>query len=207
MERTAVKNMLEMQSRMNARVHERWIDQDFAWYRAVWIECGELMDHVGYKWWKKQEPDMDQVRLEVVDIWHFGMSALFKTESSLDALADHISTQLALEAPSAVGIHEATEALAHHALETMSFSVAHFAALMRACGLTPEELYRQYVGKNVLNFFRQDHGYQEGTYIKLWGGREDNEHLVEVLDSLDEAAADYPEAVYGALSQRYQQAV
>jgi len=27
------------------------------------------------------------------------------------------------------------------------------------------------------------------------------------LDSLDEADADYPEAVYGALSQRYQQAV
>ena len=84
--RTAVKNMLEMQFRMNARIHEHWIDQDFAWYRAVWIECGELMDHVGYKWWKKQEPDMDQVRLEVVDIWHFGMSALFTTQPNLETL-------------------------------------------------------------------------------------------------------------------------
>lgn len=207
MKRKAVKNMLEMQSRMNARVHERWIDQDFAWYRAVWIECGELMDHVGYKWWKKQEPDMNQVRLEVVDIWHFGMSALFKTENNLDTLADNISAQLALASPSNADIHEVTEALAYHALETRSFSVSHFAALMRACELTPEELYRQYVGKNVLNFFRQDNGYQEGTYIKLWGGREDNEHLVEVLEALDEAASDYPEAVYEALSQRYQQAL
>ena len=205
MKRAAVKNMLEMQSRMNARVHEHWIDQDFEWYRAVWIECGELMDHVGYKWWKKQEPDMDQVRLEVVDIWHFGMSALFKTEPDLDVLADKISADMLLEENSNADIHEATEVLAQHALQSKSFSVPHFASLMRACGLTPEVLYQQYVGKNVLNFFRQDHGYQEGTYIKLWGGREDNEHLVEVLAALDDTAPDYPEAVYQALSERYGQ--
>ena len=46
--------MLQMQHRMNSRVHEDWINQGFEWYRAAWIECGELMDHVGYKWWKKQ---------------------------------------------------------------------------------------------------------------------------------------------------------
>ena len=61
-------NMLQMQHRMNSRVHDDWINQSFEWYRATWIECGELMDHVGYKWWKKQTPDMEQVRLEVVDI-------------------------------------------------------------------------------------------------------------------------------------------
>ena len=205
--RTAVKNMLEMQFRMNARIHEHWIDQDFAWYRAVWIECGELMDHVGYKWWKKQEPDMDQVRLEVVDIWHFGMSALFTTQPNLEILADTISADMLLESELISDIHAATEALAQNALETHSFSVPHFAVLMSACGLSPEELYRQYVGKNVLNFFRQDNGYKDGTYVKLWCGREDNEHLVEILETLDDAAADYPEAVYEALSNRYQQAV
>jgi len=205
--RTAVKNMLEMQFRMNARIHEHWIDQDFAWYRAVWIECGELMDHVGYKWWKKQEPDMDQVRLEVVDIWHFGMSALFTTQPNLETLADTISADMLLESELISDIHAATEALAQNALETHSFSVPHFTVLMSACGLSPEELYRQYVGKNVLNFFRQDNGYKDGTYVKLWCGREDNEHLVEILETLDDAAADYPEAVYEALSNRYQQAV
>jgi dimeric dUTPase (all-alpha-NTP-PPase superfamily) len=205
--RAAVRNMLEMQSRMNSRVHEHWIDQDFAWYRAVWIECGELMDHVGYKWWKKQEPDMDQVLLEVVDIWHFGMSALFKTEPDLDALADKITADLLTEENRDADIHEATESLAQHALQSKSFSVPYFAVLMRACGLTLEALYQQYVGKNVLNFFRQDNGYQEGTYIKLWGGREDNEHLVEVLATLDDTATDYPELVYRALAERYREAL
>lgn len=26
----------------------------------------------------------------------------------------------------------------------------------------------------MLNQFRQDHGYKEGTYKKVWGGKEDN---------------------------------
>lgn len=39
------------------------------------------------------------------------------------------------------------------------------------------EWFKQYTGKNVLNVFRQDHGYKAGTYIKVWDGREDNEHL------------------------------
>ena len=76
---------------------------------------------------------------------------------------------------------------------------------MRACSLTPEQLYRHYVGKNVLNFFRQDHGYQEGTYVKLWQGREDNEHLSELLESLDDTDPEFPGAVYQALSARYPQ--
>ena len=54
-----------------------------------------------------------------------------------------------------------------------------------------------------IEFFRQDHGYQDGTYIKEWQGREDNEHLSELLDTLDATAAGFPEAVYDALSARY----
>ena len=210
MNRDAVLNMLQMQHRMNTRVHEHWIAQNFEWYRAAWIECGELMDHVGYKWWKKQTPDMEQVRLEVVDIWHFGLSALFDAETDLEQLAEQIVADFtsaettATESESAVArIHEATEALAQYALACNAFSVPLFARLMQACELSAEGLYRHYVGKNVLNFFRQDHGYQEGTYVKEWQGREDNEHLSELLESLDDSAADFPDQVYQALASRY----
>jgi len=211
MNRDAVLNMLQMQHRMNTCVHEHWIAQNFEWYRAAWIECGELMDHVGYKWWKKQTPDMEQVRLEVVDIWHFGLSALFDDETDLEQLAEQIVADFkSAEAPAHEGesavarIHEATEALAQHALVSKAFSVPLFARLMQACELSAEGLYRHYVGKNVLNFFRQDHGYQEGTYVKEWQGREDNEHLSELLESLDDGAADFPDQVYQALASRYQ---
>ena len=74
MRRDAIKNMLIMQSRMNEKVHECGLEQEFEWYRAVWIECAELMDHLGYKWWKKQTVDSQQVRLE-----EYRMCCLFYT--------------------------------------------------------------------------------------------------------------------------------
>ena len=112
----ALLTMLEMQHRMNTRVHEDWINQEFEWYRAVWIECGELMDHYGYKWWKQQQPDMEQVRLEIIDIWHFGMSALFKPGGDIDSVAGIILAQLESYQPTGADVREATEALAQHSL-------------------------------------------------------------------------------------------
>ena len=43
--------MLEMQDAMNSRVDRDWLERGREWYRAVWIECAELMDHYGgWKW-------------------------------------------------------------------------------------------------------------------------------------------------------------
>ncbi|MGB1544726.1 MAG: dUTP diphosphatase, partial [Spongiibacter marinus] len=169
--------MLAMQDRMNQRVHPQWIDQQYEWYRAVWIECGELMDHQGYKWWKKQDTDLEQVQLEVVDIWHFGMSALFAAGKSHEAIAAEMLAELENSEQKSTDVLTATEALANHSLVSRSFSVALFRDLLLAVGLDFVTLYRQYVGKNVLNFFRQDHGYKDGSYIKTWAGKEDNVHL------------------------------
>jgi hypothetical protein len=66
-----------------------------------------------------------------------------------------------------------------------------------------DQLYRMYVGKNVLNFFRQDHGYKDGSYIKVWQGREDNEHLAELLTRLDSETARFKDEVYQGLQSRY----
>ena len=202
--RVAIENMLSMQFRMNSRVHEDWINQHHEWYRAIWIECGELMDHVGYKWWKKQESDMGQVRLELIDIWHFGLSALFDDKTDIAELAKRIELDLCCDVKlESKNIHVATEALALDCLRTKYFSVTLFAQLMAVCDLGFDDLYRHYIGKNILNFFRQDHGYKEGSYIKMWGGREDNEHLLDILGSIDCSSEHFPENVYSSLSQRY----
>ena len=205
--RQALENMLVMQDRMNSRVHENWEAQNFEWYRAIWTECAELIEHYGYKWWKKQEADMEQVRLEVIDIWHFGLSALFGNGKSIETIAGEIEAELANFHASSLGVREATEALALHALDTRGFSPSRFWQLMQASGLDFDALYGAYVGKNVLNFFRQDHGYKSGTYTKIWGGREDNEHLAEVVLALDKSADDFSAQVYEALKQRYQDTV
>ena len=195
--------MLTLQDRMNRKVHPQWIDQEFAWYRAIWIECAELMDHYGYKWWKQQHTDVQQVQLEVVDIWHFGMSALFSQDKTIEQLAAQMHESISGYVYLGHEVREATEKLAAYSLTHKSFSVPAFWDLLHAVGLNPDTLYQQYVGKNVLNFFRQDNGYKDGSYIKQWQGREDNEHLVDVLASLDSQREDFQDAVYQALQQRY----
>ena len=201
----ALINMLTMQHNMNTRVHPNWVEQHFEWYRAVWIECGELIDHYGYKWWKKQQHDMGQVRLEIIDIWHFGMSALFVEDKTIEQIAGEIAGAFSGHTPTGAGVREATEAVALYSLQTRSFSPAAFLDLMLAAEMDFDDLYTAYVGKNVLNFFRQDHGYQEGTYVKNWQGREDNEHLSELLGQLDSDAADFADQVYQALEGRYRE--
>lgn len=194
--------MLELQDKMNKKVHPDWVAQDFAWFRAIWIECGELVDHYGYKWWKKQTPDMGQVQLEIVDIWHFGLSMLIDGRP-MNTLATEIAAQLQQGEGKALGVIEATEALAESILATRAFSVNDFAVLLNAADMSFDELFKQYVGKNVLNFFRQDHGYKDGSYIKVWHGREDNEHLSDVLNAAESIDENFAEHVYKQLEATY----
>jgi hypothetical protein len=80
-----------------------------------------------------------------------------------------------------------------------------FESIMVDCELSWTEMYCQYVGKNVLNIFRQDNGYKKGSYKKVWRGKEDNEHLVEILNSLDTNSKVFREEVYASLEQSYQE--
>ena len=196
--------MLEMQDAMNRRVHDDWIERHFEWYRALWIECGELIDHYGYKWWKKQSADMAQVQLEVIDIWHFGMSMLFDGRST-EQIAEDLCQKLDAESIVEADVLQAAESLACHTLAQREFSIALFWSLLQAAQMSFDDLYRAYVGKNVLNFFRQDNGYQQGSYLKMWGDREDNEHLVEILAQLNSDSSSFEDQVYQSLQQRYQQ--
>lgn len=197
-----ILTMLELQDAMNSKVNENWVDQGFAWYRAIWVECAELLDHYGWKWWKKQTPDADQVKLELVDIWHFGLSILLLESSNEVEIAAAVEQELSRATPSG-DFREDLEAFTLATLQSKSFDVASFATLMSGIDLSFDELYTRYVGKNVLNFFRQDNGYQDGSYRKQWGGKEDNEHLVEAVAELDHSSPLFKDDLYQALEQRY----
>lgn len=197
-----ILTMLELQDAMNSKVNENWVDQGFAWYRAIWVECAELLDHYGWKWWKKQTPDADQVKLELVDIWHFGLSILLLESYNEVEIAAAVEQELSRATPSG-DFREDLEAFTLATLQSKSFDVASFATLMSGIDLSFDELYTRYVGKNVLNFFRQDNGYQDGSYRKQWGGKEDNEHLVEAVAELDHSSPLFKDDLYQALEQRY----
>ncbi len=198
-----ILTMLEMQDAMNTKVHAHWREQNFEWYRAIWVECAELMDHYGWKWWKKQSPDVEQVNLELIDIWHFGLSILLINSSDSALTAENIQSLIDFPTDKPDFKNE-LESFTEATLRTRDFDVAGFARLMSSVGLSFDDLYRRYVGKNVLNFFRQDNGYKEGHYRKLWAGKEDNEHLVDVLNQLDSTSPSFREDVYSHLSERYE---
>ncbi len=200
-----ILSMLEMQELMNRKIHPHWRSQGFEWYRAIWIECAELMDHYGWKWWKRQSADLDQVILEIIDIWHFGLSDMLTDSEDLHLISENIEQQLGCPTASGKDLRAAVENFACIVLGSRRFDLASFARLMQAADLPFDELYRIYMGKNVLNFFRQNNGYLEGTYKKIWSGREDNAHLIEVLQQLNVNSPHFQKDIYSGLSDRYTQ--
>ncbi len=194
--------MLEMQHAMNTKVHEKWFDQNYQWYRAIWIECAEMLEHHGWKWWKHQTPDVEQVKMELVDIFHFGLSSRIDGELSFDEIAEELAGEM-LEPVVKDDFKQTLEVLAGQAVMYQHFDGASFAGCMEQIEMPFEELFKSYVGKNTLNFFRQDNGYKDGTYIKEWDGLEDNEVLVEILEKLDPKHEEFKNQVYKGLADRY----
>ena len=180
--------MLELQDNMNKKIDPDWIGKRHAYLRAVLVEATEALEHYGWKWWKKQAPDMPQLRIEMIDIWHFVLS-----EYLLRAGGDKATAAQAIIA----GWSE-YPALdfdgAHYELETLD---------MRGQLELLAALYREYVSKNVLNHLRQDRGYKTGAYKKFWDGAEDNVRMAEILQSMQEADEHLADALYRALAQRY----
>jgi dimeric dUTPase (all-alpha-NTP-PPase superfamily) len=195
-------NMLELQDSMNTRVNAEWRQAGNEWYRAIWVEASEMLDHYGWKWWKKQEPDVMQVKLEVVDIVHFALSIRLEGCADINEAAAAIANEF--EQPmQAEDIRKTIECLA---LLTLTDQGAHFnfiAGIMKYLDMPFDELYEIYVGKNVLNMFRQDNGYQDGSYNKVWNGREDNEYLADIMKQLNGSSPSFRNDIYQALSQHY----
>ena len=197
--------MLDLQDAMNTKVNANWQQQGFEFYRAIWVECAELLDHYGWKWWKKQSPDTEQVALELIDIWHFGLSILLQSGTRPELIIAQIQDQLRVET-NEKDFRLDLEKFVAATLSDRQFHIALFGRLMAGINMSFDQLYRGYVGKNVLNFFRQDNGYKDGSYRKHWhDGREDNEHLVEAVLSLDTTKIEFKDELYIELERRYQQ--
>lgn len=206
--------MLSLQAAMNSKVDPDWVAAKYPYLRAVVIEGSEAIEHHGWKWWKKQDKDLAQLQMELIDIWHFLLSEILLTHegNEPEALKELLGL-LANQQPT-VNFDNKRYHLAELDLisklelliataATRRIEMSTFAAIMQDCELDWTQLYCQYVGKNVLNFFRQDHGYKEGSYQKIWKGREDNEHLVEIMAQLNPLDIEFKDKLYAALATHY----
>lgn len=205
--------MLDLQDSMNRKIDADWLGKRHAYLRAVLVEATEALEHYGWKWWKKQSPDMPQLRIELIDIWHFVLSEyLLRANGDKSAAAAAIAAEwesgspLTFDGktyqPGTLDLREQLELLcALAAVRRMHLPL--LVRLLAACELTPAALFREYVSKNVLNHFRQDRGYKTGDYKKNWNGAEDNVHMAEILDGMRHADEQLADTLYYALAQRY----
>lgn len=210
MNRLALTKMLRLQDRLNSVIDPTWLTAQYPWHRAIMVEAVEALDHYGWKWWKAPPvADVGQIKLELVDIWHFALSLTLDRNSGeielTASMLDDFFSKLA-DAPDCFGdvsmlsITELFDLLAGTAGAQQMINCSAFAELMQRFDLTWEELYRIYIGKNVLNLFRQANGYKDRTYIKDWLGQEDN----AVLEGLMVASPDAtPEELEASLNSFY----
>jgi len=220
-----ILQMLKLQQQLNDATNgegwEKGITKNgkvINWKRCTYLECAELIESYPWKHWKNidAKPDYANIKIEAVDIWHFIMSQgleEYKMQhlGSIETLADAICNLnnypkfLEKITPTTKNYYEQIEVVER--LMKVLFCNEPTGKLMEAfidvavqSGLNLDSLYKLYVGKNILNQFRQDHGYKEGTYIKIWNGQEDNVTMQGILERSGDIT---PEALYTALEEAY----
>ncbi len=221
-----VESMLRLQQELNDDTNGKGWEKGITkngkvidWRRCIYLEAAELIESYPWKHWKNiaAEADYENIRIETVDIWHFIMSEALRLEKlERDGnIADLVQTIESLEAyirfrdgdrADTGGDIYAEMALVERLIEGIFCDerierlMSDFFDMASVSGLNLESLYTLYIGKNVLNRFRQNHGYKEGEYLKIWNGREDNVLMQEILASNSGIS---PEALYEALEEIY----
>lgn len=211
-----LSHMLSLQNRMNRVVNPDWAQAGYSWSRAILVEGVELLEHYNrWKWWKKNtKTDLGQCQLELVDIWHFALSLWMvrfgRTDSADVALNEAIMRRVEKAREQAGDVEKSdedfncgVEALVGAAAQGR-FDTNAFFMLCAQVDLSFEQLYAQYLGKNLLNVFRQRYGYKTGRYLKDWNGVEDNVALEQIMAlHADLSGEALEKAVYASLEVRY----
>ena len=205
-----IYEMLQLQNELNTDTNgANWRSRitkngkPINWKRCIYMESAELIDSFPWKHWKSidAKPDYENIKIELVDIWHFLMSYLLEQNGLAEAatmISNTKDTKNDIKLPKEwdrelnekidqfLDIFEELMALSLIKSDAKELQEELLIAFFKACDsadLTFDDLYRLYIGKNALNQFRQEHGYKEGTYIKEWGGKEDNVVMQEILEA------------------------
>jgi hypothetical protein len=201
----------EMQNAMQIiALGDDWRTQGKNYGTAVFVEAAECMNHLGWEWWKQPTPNIEQARMEVVDMLHFAMCGVL--QEPVPAIMMYPMLMQGIDAMEPAQLEElerwdtnafVTEASLSSAVGNFPFAIYLIDRAAQSLGMTSDDLFTAYVGKNMLNRFRKANGYKEGTYVKIWNGREDNEFLTEIITTTDPEAADYEAQITARLQATY----
>jgi len=178
------------------------------WDKCIYMECCEAIDSLNWKHWKAlyTPDDLSNLRIEVVDIFHFLLSKLIATKG-VEATEVYLKDYL-LSTKDTLSIPQSIEKLIELSVTHNENAIANlkaFSNILGAIDMSVYELYKLYVGKNVLNKFRQDNGYKTGTYIKNWALATDKEDVIEDNEVMQRIMSNTnnPEDVYLKLNNYY----
>jgi len=163
------------------------------WSNAVIVEAGELLDWLGFKHWRKQEVNLDEAKMEVIDLMHFCLSGMISHyyHKNFDECAKSVESQYL---PIKKDVYRDTIAVSRDiVLASLTNNYVAAAALCifayESLGESFDDMYKLYMLKNYLNLFRQEHGYNDGTYVKEWtpmfsdNKMEDNSILMHLAEN------------------------
>lgn len=201
-----LEQMADAQNKLNTLILGKdWATQDKDWELAVIMEAAEAIEHKGWKWWKHQEADIPQLQMELVDIMHFALSGVMAGPRDLSYTIDN-----SIVSSTIIGYDEShlvfllkdiigtvvQEGMGNHLLEAIQEA-------MVVAGMTGESVFKMYMSKNLLNIFRQENGYKEGTYQKIWNGKEDNEVLADLMETVDLYSSTFYNDLHSKLAKAY----
>ncbi len=184
------------------------------WFRAITLEVAEAIDSLNWKHWKdiSQPHDLENLKIELVDILHFIISQKI-TDYGLEKAKELLNnaTSLFLENQEILMGEElkkidpeditVAQLLENIIKKTIQNKNAYYEFLIATGYLFDiNEILNIYIGKNVLNKFRQEHGYKEGHYKKIWNGKEDN---VVMLDFINKNPNITAKELYNKLEEEY----
>lgn len=192
--------MMDMQSEFNNSVKSDWLFNPPNYALAAVMELVEGLDHTPWKWWKHDELSIDRFFMEVVDAIQFVLSDCI-IQAMMSDLEPVVYTSrnfrlLKLNKCNANEIYNQS-AIEYSVLDLINdlstskrfLNVNFFICftdlldIANALGYTHQQVFTTYIGKNLLNHFRQENGYKKGTYIKMWDtDKEDNDFLQDFLN-------------------------
>lgn len=200
-----LNSLAELQDGLNAMIDPSWrtVRSLDNWGLAITMESAELLDSYPWKWWKNinGEVDLPNVKIELVDIFHFSLSGTMQLRSTPEDRVPQVTRKPLKEVihtflppsecasdPHGVLFFPLTDT--QNAIPSFR-NVIQLANAYRFDVITESIIYAAedlgfnlvayYVAKHTLNCIRQLGGYKNGTYVKINNGVEDNVVLHECI--------------------------
>lgn len=212
--------IINLQIQLNENITPDWRSKD--WELAILREGSEAIDSTAWKWWKAGSDNIENLKIEAIDLLHFiisyGLSRLYTSDSIDDIVHEldetmHEEWEIALD-DQAINMQASitdmlkqllSANLAYHLDPSERFSKMTYwlFALLMKLGMSNDDIQALYLTKNLLNEYRQLRGYKDpnGNYRKVINGVEDNVYFLKIVKEVGVNAENLREKAFAKMDE------